>query len=501
MPVNNTHPEYELMTANWIRARDVLGGEETIKVAGEKYLPKLEVQSETEYQAYKMRASFFNACARTLAGYVGMIFRKPPYLRLPETNSALGKAMAEFNNDADMLGTSLYGYAKQVISEVVSVGRCGTLVDWEQDAESRAYAALYRAEQILNWRVERVNGRNIATLLVLHEPEGGERQGTDLFDSVVGEQIRVLRLDRTNGTDGSNGQRCVVDIWRPKNDQKGNGGKTEWELAETRIPLRMGKPLPLIPFVFHGPENSRPTVPRVPLEDIMAMNLTHYRMDADYKHGLHYTALPTAWVSGFDKDAKLQIGSSVAWVAPTAGATAGFLEFMGQGLGSFERALDHAERLMAVLGSRLLEGQKKVAETAEAMQIRQSGEDCILGSMAASVSESITQVLRWAYWWNSTEEKPDDVTDQQALLDLNTDFSTHGMSAQEITAVVMAWQAGAMSQDTMFELFRRSEILPDGRGNEEEMGLIGKAKASGKVTSDQLSVTSKPENAQIAAVK
>ncbi|MEI7733547.1 MAG: DUF4055 domain-containing protein [Verrucomicrobiota bacterium] len=479
MPVNTTHPEYDLMAATWSRARDIMGGEDAIKAAGEKYLPKLESQSDEEYQAYKARAVFFNATARTLAGYVGMIFRKPPYIKLPESNSALGKAMAEFNNDADMLGTSLYGYSKQVVSEVVSVGRCGTLVDWQGDVESRAYAALYRAEEILNWRVERVNGRSIATLVVLHEPEGGERNSADLFDATAGEQIRVLRLDRTNGIDGTNAVRCVVDIWRPKKDAKGKGGKSEWELVETRVPLRLGKPLPLIPFVFHGPENSRPAVARIPLDDIIPENLGHYRMDADYKHGLHYTALPTAYVSGFDKDAKLKIGSSVAWSTETTGATAGFLEFTGQGLTSFERALDHAERLMAVMGSRLLEGQKKVAETAEALQIRQSGEDSILSSVATSISESLTHVVRWVYWWNSTEENPEDITDQQALLDLNTDFRTHGMAATEVTALVAAWQAGAISQDTMFELFRRSEILPDGRGNDEEKGLIAMSARGG----------------------
>jgi hypothetical protein len=80
--------------------------------------------------------------------------------------------------------------------------------------------------------------------------------------------------------------------------------------------------------------------------------------------------------------------------------------------------------------------------------------------------------LRWAYWWNSTETLPDDVTDQQALLDLNTDFRMKGMASTEITALVAAWQAGAISQDSMFELFRRSEILPDGRNNEEESALI-----------------------------
>lgn len=106
----------------------------------------------------------------------------------------------------------------------------------------------------------------------------------------------------------------------------------------------------------------------------------------------------------------------------------------------------------------------------------QSGENSIQGNLALSVSASLTQALQWAYWWNSTEALPDDVKREQVVLDLNTDFSTKGMSATELTAVVNAWQSGAMSRDTMLDLFRRGEVLPDGRSNEEETALIGREK-------------------------
>jgi hypothetical protein len=266
---------------------------------------------------------------------------------------------------------------------------------------------------------------------------------------------------------------CQVDVWQPKTDQKQRqGAKVEWQLVETKIPLRLGKPLPLIPFVFHGPRHSRPDVDRLPLSDLIAVNLDHYRLDADFKHGLHFTALPTAWVSGFDKGSSLRIGSSTAWVSETPGAAAGFLEFTGQGLTTFERAMDRDERLMAVLGTRLLEDQKKVGETAQAIELRQSGEYSVLGSLAGSVSESLTQVLRWVYWWNSTEPVPDAVTDGEVLINVNTDFSTKGMDSTELQAVVAAWQSGAISRDTMFELFRKGEILPDGRTNQDEEALV-----------------------------
>src|SRR6266481_8992622 len=60
----------------------------------------------------------------------------------------------------------------------------------------------------------------------------------------------------------------------------------------------------------------------------------------------------------------------------------------------------------------------------------------------------------------------------EVTVKLNTDFGMAGMSSQDLQAVVAAWQSGAISRDTMFELFRSGEILPDGRTNEDEKTLI-----------------------------
>src|SRR5688572_26603591 len=105
-----------------------MAGEDAVKAAGQRYLPRLDSQTDDEYAAYKERASFFNASARTAEGFLGLIFRRPPFFKMPE-NSALGRALLEFRNDADMLGTPFVGYAKNVVNEVVSVGRSGTLID------------------------------------------------------------------------------------------------------------------------------------------------------------------------------------------------------------------------------------------------------------------------------------------------------------------------------------------------------------------------------------
>ena len=47
--------------------------------------------------------------------------------------------------------------------------------------------------------------------------------------------------------------------------------------------------------------------------------------------------------------------------------------------------------------------------------------------------------------------------------------------------VWLAWQAGAISRDTMTELFRRGEVLPEGRNVQEEERLIAAEKRPGVV--------------------
>jgi hypothetical protein len=49
MPVTSTHPDYDSALFAW--ARDVLAGDDTVRAAGTRYLPRLDSQSEEEYAA------------------------------------------------------------------------------------------------------------------------------------------------------------------------------------------------------------------------------------------------------------------------------------------------------------------------------------------------------------------------------------------------------------------------------------------------------------------
>lgn len=425
MDIGSMHAEYTAHLAEWSRARDVLAGEDAVKAAGEKYLPRLDSQSDEEYGAYKARASFLGATSRTLEEYLDLVFRRAPATKL----EACTKGLQAFVADCDLWGMDFVRYARRIVGEVLSVGRAGSLVLWDA-AGKRPWVSSLRAEDVLDWELRRDGERSNLVRIVLRD----------------GERLRQLRV---------HGGACIQEFWAK------DGG--QWSLAESADLKRGDVPVGFVPFVFHGPKHSRPEPDRPPLGDIITANLDHYRLDADYKHGLHFAALPTAWVTGFDKASPLLIGSSAAWVSDIPGASAGFLEFTGAGLAYIERAMERVEKRMALLGARMLEDPGSAGDEG-----RQQAQLCGLGSVVASLNQSLTRVLEIARWWMDGVE----VGTGQVGFAMNTDLSSRAITGEGLSAAVAAWKAGAISRESLLELLKRGEVLPDGRTVAQERALI-----------------------------
>src|SRR5436309_1722948 len=106
MIIGSVHPEYAVRVEEWSRARDVLGGEDAVKVAGVRYLPRLDSQSDEEYGAYKARASFLGATSRTLEEYLDLVFRKAPVACL----DGCAEGLQGFVADCDLWGMDFVRY-------------------------------------------------------------------------------------------------------------------------------------------------------------------------------------------------------------------------------------------------------------------------------------------------------------------------------------------------------------------------------------------------------
>jgi hypothetical protein len=142
------------------------------------------------------------------------------------------------------------------------------------------------------------------------------------------------------------------------------------------------------------------------------------------------------------------------------------LEFGGSGLGAIREQMQNKEKLMAVLGARLLEEQKMGVEAAEAIMLRGNGEQSVLQSIAATISLAMTMALKWHAAWTGIKAV------ELLSVMLNTDFFATAMTSQDLTALVASWQQGAISYDTLYYNLQKGEIARPGVDVDTERDLI-----------------------------
>lgn len=456
MPVDSQHTDYAAALPQWRRCKDAASGEDAVHAAGTTYLPMLADQSQAEYAAYLLRALFYNATGRTVDGLSGMVFRRAPKFTIPA-------AIEYVEKDVDTAGTPLLAFCEHAVEELLTSGRIGLLADYppvqgirtvaeEQAVGARPYLKLLCAEEVINWKTERINNRQQITLVVIQESYAEQ---VDQFTWNTEPQMRVLRL--VEGV-------YVVELWRQIKVQ--GTAEKEWQVFQTFTPMMNGKSMAFIPFLFCGPMGVSECVEKSPIQDLVNVNLSHYRSTADYEHGLHFTGLPTPYVTGhtFDTNEKMALGSTQVRAFANPQAKVDFLEFKGEGLKSLSQRLKEKEEMMAALGARMLGAQKRAAETAETAAIHRSGENGVLASLAIAAAGALSIGLTWCAQWAASAE--------EALVELNTDYLPAGMTAQDLTALVQALQANAISRETFYDNLQRGEIARQGVDWEEEKADI-----------------------------
>ena len=438
MAVNAKHPEYSKNLTKWQLMRDALAGE----VAKEKYVPKLSDQEAEEYSAYVGRAEFYNATARTQVALTGLLFAKPPKVELPEALKAIGE---NISLDDD----SLEALAKNIADECLSVGRCGVLVDLPNvekadysklEAERlnlRAYATLYKAENIINWRTTKINGSNATSLVVLAETYAEPTQ--DEFVDKIKTRYRVLDLH-----EGYYRQRVFSET------KAGN-----FEVVSEIYPSANGQKLEYLPFTFFNVNDLKTSVEKPPLLDLAKVNISHFRSEVDLEHGTHFTALPTPYVTGYqgETEGKLKIGSTAVWAINSPDAKVGFLEFSGAGLSTLENRIAVKEKRMSILGARLLLDEKKTAEATETLQMRKSGENAVLTSVAATISEGIVSFLKDIAFFEN-------IAGENLIYEINTDYNLTMIEPQLLAQIIAGIQSGDIPNEVLYDALLKGELMP-----------------------------------------
>lgn len=457
MAVNTERKDYQDFVPKWAKCRDVVSGEDAIKAAGEKYLPRLGGQESASYEAYKMRGMFYGGTARTKEALIGMVFRKEPTFAVPNV-------VEPYLQDVTLNDTPMETFAVTTLGEVLTVGRYGILVDFQNDEvaeqKRRPYWVPYCTEQIINWRQTMHGGDKVLTLVVLKETREQDKPDYGYEDVT---RWRVLQL--LNGV-------YTVNVWE-KEKSPNAAGIDKFVLVEGPMtPTRRGATLDFIPFVIIGPTALGPDPQPPPLLELANVNLSLYRTETDLEHGAHWTALPTvviigAALPGGDQGAApLKIGSGSSIDLPMNG-DAKMLEFQGQGLGALEkRAAVKIER-MAVLGARLIEAPESQQgnETVIGAQQRQTASHAVLKTIAKTTSQGLTRATRLLAWWMGATQN---INDEAINMALNLAFDPTHVSGDLLKSLLLGVQSGAMSFKWFYHLMTQAELtIPDVTADEE----------------------------------
>lgn len=463
----NTNPQYKDNINNWQLVRDLIKGESALKQhdldtvksttlqnssseilsnfkLNRQYLPQPDVQNcEAEntlrYAQYIQRASLFNAVKRTEQGMSGMVFQKGADISLPDDIEYL-------ESDADGSEVGIEQQAQEVLNDVLETGRQGLLVDFPktdgsvtvQQAEElgvRANIITYKAEQILDWDSIRVNAASKLSLVILLEAKL-ERNPDDIFSTEESEQVRVLLLN----SEGNYEVRVYED-------------SDKFTTFEPQG--KDGKPLKSIPFFFIGAVNNRPSVDPAPLIELAEVNLAHYRNSADFEESAFVVGQPTLalagltvqWAEKFMENG-VGFGSRGGIVLPVGGSAQ---VLQAQPNTMPESGMTRKERQMIELGARLIQSGGG-AETAEAARIKHSADASVLHIIVNNINQAYKDAIEAVQQFSTGSET--DFT-----FKLNDNFFDHKLTAQELTAIVASWQAGAISKEVMQKKLVEGSII------------------------------------------
>jgi hypothetical protein len=503
--MNIYHNEYQAAAPLWRKVRDCIEGEDKVKHERERYLPMLTSQRESgdiyaleSYNNYLLRASFYGAASRTQAGLVGAVMRRPPTIEgVPDAQ------LQQLEDNAGPNYEGLQAIVMQQLTEAVSVGRYGLLVERGEDATLPPYLCMFKAEDIVFWHCKDMGGRKVPTTVTIRQTYEVPKQG-DLIgnETELREQFLILRLgfvsDHEYALRAMGGEALASapasemvywqEYWRAS-AKKGSGVRSgQLELVAVKVPTKNGGrywneiPMDIVNAVG-GVSVDIETAPMLGLCNVM---LSHYRGSADLEWGRHMTAIPQPWVSGFqlEEGAKLMVGCGYAWASPEPGANAQYLEFSGAGLGHIREGLKDKEQQMAVLGARMLEEQPSTAEAMGTVRLRQAGERSVLSTIAENVSEATTRAMqRWMAWQLPAYD--DTTTAEEIRYSLVADFDASRMESGELATLTQSLQAGTISWETYAYNLRRGEMLPPGVSDDAERERIQMG-APGRSRKDEL---------------
>lgn len=406
-------------------------------VREEEYIPRLQDQTDAEYEAYVSRPPFLNATERTVQALIGVMMRNPI-----EAEGDLESVMVDGSENFE-------AFVQDNYMDMLLGSRIMLMVDVGDDG--LPYLCYYPTENIINW------GPTFVVLEVCDHV----RDPKNPFNQIERTRWKELFLADPELHAGLEEGKFYARYWEKR-------GKVFVPGEPVQMLVR-GTAIDFLPTYWVTPYDNTEELYNPPLQAIAELNVAHIRLGADLYHGLHFLALPTFTVVGNlatdangNADTNIRMGSTKKALHLSEGGSASFVEFSGTGLAAIKETQTTLEEQMQTLGARLV-SPKAGVETAEAMQIRAAAETSVLETMVNALESGLNAALTlYAEIAGSTP----------VAIKLNKNFTENIDTVPEPTAdqmatvMVMGDKGLISSADVVAEAKRRGVVSPDVVGQE-----------------------------------
>lgn len=431
---------HDFMLPRWALMSSLLGGTQSMRVAGEVYLPRHDEEKANDYEERLNTNVLFNMTELTLETLVGKPFSDPIIFNddVPDKIKEFGKDIDLQGNNIDVFGRRWFreGLAKSfahvlIDMPIIPEGEIRTLED-DRRENLRPYFLFIEPEDVIFAASQIIDGKEVLTHIRIKETEVIQEGFTERIEH----RIRVLEPG-------------FVQIWRLIKPNKRK--KAVW-VPDQPIETSLKE----IPFVTFYTNREGFMVGKPPLTDLAYLNVTHWQSNSDQRNILTVGRFPMLALSGGDEEenAVIKVGPRIYLHVSDAKAKYYYVEPEGKAIEAGERDLKNLEEQMAAYGAQFL--KRKPGKELATVRLLDSMESMSpLQSMTISFKDAMETALGFMAKWLSLEEGAGTITMHTEFLDLNNSGDV------ELAALDKMRQRRDISRETHLEEAKRFGVLSD----------------------------------------
>jgi hypothetical protein len=429
---------YEIMRSRWAKMEAVVGGTETMRAAGQDYLPQHVEEDDTRYEERLGTATLINLTELTLESLVGRPFSDPVQL-----SEDMPEAVKEIMEDVDLQGNNIDVFGRRWFREGMKKAFAHVLVEFPKREEKadgsprtleddrkerlRPYWVFIKPENLIFAFVEIQQGKEVVTHARFIE-EVTEMVG---FAEVVKRRIRVFEPG-------------MQTIYEEREDDR---KKVKWVMVES-IPVD----LPFVPLVTFYAAKDGPMLAKPPLMDLADLNIAHWQSGSDQRAILTVSRFPMLAMSGAADDERLVIGPFKWLYTSDPQGKFYYVEHTGKALKAGKDDLDDLIAQMSHYGGEFLKKQPG-RQTATARALDSAEATSPLQDMTIRFMDAVDHALWITAQWLKLPEG--------GKVTLPTDFGPERSDQNDILALQFTRKVRDISRKWYLQELKRRGLLGD----------------------------------------